>query len=425
MNNVDAGILMNLKKSESPKYIFRDEAANGKYYHYTNFDGFWKIIENESLLATQALFSNDSQELNKGKKLLESDKVIMSKVNEINVDGYIICFCKENDKLSQWRGYCRNGGVSFEFEINNTGLDSTNYYLIKDDEKDNCSLSKAIETYLYPVIYLADDENNQWKEENIKKGESIITELKHIISGRKTEYQISRIINSSVPLIKDIGFYEENEYRVLFENYIESGSNKGVLEDYVKYRDKANKRTPYVTVKFEKSHYEEWENVEKVFIVVDKKQIKKSAQNLINANIVTERGKETFFEDYMKKSVNHYQVNIIEKVKKVQKYCQNQKIEFEILINDDWCLKIGVGNNQKEVFNQIDLLVNYQSQKKNENIIPIFCEGHLPVRSVMISPLDNQDEVYESLRHYFKHGDKFWLKYVNISKSSIPYREPK
>ena len=95
-------------ESQKPNYIFQDVAKNGKYYHYTGFDGFWKIIENESLLATQALFSNDSQEISKGKKLLESSEKIINKVKRIDVDGYILCFCKVNDKLSQWRGYCHN-----------------------------------------------------------------------------------------------------------------------------------------------------------------------------------------------------------------------------------------------------------------------------------------------------------------------------
>ena len=58
-----------------PKYIFQTPSKNGKYYHYTKFDGFWKILENESLLATQALFSNDSQEINKGKLIVESPDI--------------------------------------------------------------------------------------------------------------------------------------------------------------------------------------------------------------------------------------------------------------------------------------------------------------------------------------------------------------
>lgn len=89
------------------------------------------------------------------------------------------------------------------------------------------------------------------------------------------------------------------------------------------------------------------------------------------------------------------------------------------------CIKIGTGANQKNIFQQIDYSINANNVLLNNKIIPIYCEGHLPIRSVMISPSENQHEIYESILHYFRYGNKHWLKYVDVKKSSIPYREPK
>lgn len=411
-------------KSKNPNYIFQKEADNDKYYHYTGFEGFWKIIENESMLATQALFSNDSQEISKGKELLESSKKVISNVKKIDVDSYILCFCKVNDKLSQWRGYCNKGGISLEFEINNTGPDVTHYYLIKSEN--DKTFYYPIETHLYPVVYSYDDKSNSQihiLSQQIMSNKKILNNIERNINEKSTNFQISRIVNSSIPLIKNSGFYEEEEYRILFENYIDSATTKGIIEEFVQYREKNDRRTPYVTVKFGKNENEYSNNVDIVYIVINKNYIKDNTNisNILDSTY----SKKQISDIFLKKGNKEKAYNFIRTAKKVKKICDKNNIKTEIIIKDMCCIKIGTGANQKNIFQQIDYSINANSVLLNNKITPIYCEGHLPIRSVMISPSENQNEVYESVSHFFKYGNKYWLKYVNVKKSSIPYREPK
>lgn len=411
-------------KSKNPNYIFQKEADNNKYYHYTGYEGFWKIIENESLLATQALFSNDSQEICKGKKLLESSKKVVENVKKIYVDSYILCFCKVNDKLSQWRGYCNKGGVSLEFEINNTGSDATHYYLNKS--KNDKIIYYPIETHLYPVVYSFEDKSNNQTHitsEQIMSNKKILNNIEKNINEKSTNFQISRIVNSSIPLIKNSGFYEEEEYRILFENYIDSGTTKGIIEDFVQYREKNDRRTPYVTVKFGKNENEYFQNVDIVYIVINENYIKENTEisNILDSTY----SKKQIFDIFLKKGNKEKAYSFIRTAKKIKKICDENNIKAEIIKKDACYIKIGTGTNQKNIFQKIDYSINANSVLLNNKITPIYCEGHLPIRSVMISPSENQNEIYESISHYFKYGNKYWLKYVNVKKSSIPYREPK
>ena len=73
-------------------------------YHYTSREVFWKIMEGEILLARHIQFSNDSEENRIGKKKMEEAMKGERKVLALSdALPFMICFCKEDDLLSQWR----------------------------------------------------------------------------------------------------------------------------------------------------------------------------------------------------------------------------------------------------------------------------------------------------------------------------------
>jgi hypothetical protein len=51
--------------------------------------------------------------------------------------------------------------------------------------------------------------------------------------------------------------------------------------------------------------------------------------------------------------------------------------------------------------------------------VRIFCDGHLPVRSIKIAPMADQKRVVEQVRRFCK--SIYWLQDVKVSPSRIPY----
>ena len=86
-------------------------------YQYRTLESFWAIIESDSFWATNARFSNDHEEQKLGMKKIRELLGDDAKAVESLGDCYIICFCDEGDKFSQWRGYAPEG-VSIGFDFN-------------------------------------------------------------------------------------------------------------------------------------------------------------------------------------------------------------------------------------------------------------------------------------------------------------------
>jgi hypothetical protein len=101
-------------------------------YHYTESAGFYGILSNKTMWATHIQFLNDSSEFH------HALKMILNRINQAideNSDGhivkmllaikklvgnivpntFIISFSENRDVLSQWRGYCPNGGYNIAF----------------------------------------------------------------------------------------------------------------------------------------------------------------------------------------------------------------------------------------------------------------------------------------------------------------------
>lgn len=120
-------------------------------YHYTTAEGLLGIVGSNTLLATDAEFLNDAQEMQFGRAtvheallaraaaldprpnpMLDTSEasramVIRSAADHLvsPVGGatepkwyavYVACFCEDGDLLSQWRGYGKGGGYALGFD---------------------------------------------------------------------------------------------------------------------------------------------------------------------------------------------------------------------------------------------------------------------------------------------------------------------
>jgi len=197
-------------------------------YHYTSSKGLLGIIKEGEIWVTKIQYLNDSSELNLAFTLirneienqLERESIIRSRneleemkkrldninfsFNESDIGGInlaVTSFSKNANQLSQWRGYCKVGdgyalglyGDKLKEEIQNTA-------------------------YLLPCIY-KEDEQKELVRELVNccslqdPGEDRETEEMPQIN----EISFEKAVLLISPMIKDKGFEDEEEWRLIFK----------------------------------------------------------------------------------------------------------------------------------------------------------------------------------------------------------------
>ncbi len=386
----------------------RKPADPGIYYHYTSLETLWAILETETLRATQARFSNDSEEIKKGVRILEElcsqsgGGPLEKYANRLkngdgeDIDCYIACFCGDSDVLSQWRGYCRSDGVSVGFAFDETRP----CYYFKDADDDE-QVPQAIR--LYPVWYVAEEGKEDYKDKKIISEKDLKDELSERLEELDKLYdeQTCKVfIDAAIPLIKHAGFCEEDEYRLMIRNTPSEHGGKVPfpLNKYVRYSEVDGTKRPYITISFGKNRLDS--HVEEVRLY----------------------GLEECGETELHR--------LLEPPPARRFWSRKRERAFRLVRVDGWEGKpqiiIGPGEDQQEIFEALDRILTADAGRKNRLFpeVKLWCEGHLPIRSIMVSPCQDQKEVIESIQHYCVHK-KFWMKYVEVSGSATPYRRPK
>lgn len=398
-------------------------APLGIYYHYTSLNTLWAILKTETLRATQARFSNDSEEIKKGVHILQSlcskypkDRPLgkcakqLEDRNGEDIDCYIACFCGDSDVLSQWRGYCRSDGVSIGFAFDET---CPCYYFKKDNKdcdnnedgnKDNGSEQISQKIHLYPVWYVT-EKGEESKGKKVISEEDLTNELSEKLKELdelSDEQTCKAFIDATIPLIKHAGFCEENEYRLTIRNALSEHSGKVPfpLDKYVCYFEENGTKKPYISISFGRDHLES--DVDEVQLYGLKKEAVKELKRLLTPLPSPE--------------------NASKKCRLKPAYrlkCKGKRTSPPQIV-------IGPGKNQEDIFNAIDRILIADAGQTSRLFpnVKLWCSGHLPVRSIKVSPCQDQREIIESIRHYCTH-EKFWMKYVEVSGSSTPYRRPK
>lgn len=188
--------------------------AKSRIYHYTSMKILFDILEGDSFWVSNARFSNDATE----EGLLPYERMCEE-------DNFIICFCEEGDQLSQWRGYCHQGGASIKFDMREAG----NYSVLHAEYDKNHKYEIYCNAPL-PVLYI-DDDPAQLK---------IIAD--YLKSG-KDRYKPA-LVDDMIPYFKNSKFYEEKELRMVFTNF------EGNLSSCIRFRNLQNGvKVPYMVVK--------------------------------------------------------------------------------------------------------------------------------------------------------------------------------
>ncbi len=191
-------------------------------FHYTSSDGLIGIIENNNIWNTKINYLNDGLELRLAFQYIRDEIVSMKKnqdtsrsdddLNDMleilnSMDGTnvsITSFTAENDQLSQWRGYCKIGeGYSIGF----------------DGRALNQTITTYIGNHLVPCVYEEEEHKLIIKElinSSILRGR-IETRL-GIIDLPLSQMHFKDALLLITPMIKDKGFAEEREWRLIDTN---------------------------------------------------------------------------------------------------------------------------------------------------------------------------------------------------------------
>ena len=401
--------------------LSRGEGEVPLYYQYRDFGSFWSIIKSDSFWATDARFSNDSEEQRFGTNIMH--RVLpraSSAPPELNED-YIVCFCGEDDKLSQWRGYTADGGVSMGFDFNA----AVPFYVMHNDREDKLGLSSSgyevVFSQLNQVCYLrpkkpeeSDEDYDSYCADRIGCAEGVKSKDRGAIE------ESLRTLRRCAPFIKHRGFKEEDEYRLVFHN------EDGRLSKCVRYRsaDSNGIRRPYVVVCPGDPAYDRRSCVVRLCLrepELTKKlvaELKTSLPRIKTADCTQPVGgtrKKLSSDQICFGCTRRHWVNETSVTKRCG-YSRFDTDNYEFgLHSGENSVIVSQGKNQEKIFNIV-----YDIVKTEDRSIPVWCEGHLPIRSITVGPCTYQREVVENIRHYCRHV--YWLRDVNIKTSTIPFR---
>lgn len=185
------------------------------YYHYTSLEVLFNILDDDSFWASNVRFSND-----------EMEERVIKLHNQTLRDDYIICFSSGDDMLSQWRGYCHNGGAAIEMEMRNP-----KEFSVLHADYDMSKKYRIYENTPLPVVYLKDLKNSYTKRK----------EIENLIDADGFE-DIS--LEDMLPYLKNGKFSEEKELRMVFSNI------NGDLSKCIRFRTLTNGvKVPFIVVK--------------------------------------------------------------------------------------------------------------------------------------------------------------------------------
>lgn len=353
-------------------------------FHYTSMDTFWSMVGSDLMFARNVRFSNDSEEYKLGKEIVER---LLTFPNEEEQDLYMICFCTKRDLLSQWREYGRSGvclgfdlsGEEYYTILSNSQTEKLNkenhqfesfekYAIPKHAGHKECEC-----VYLYARILRVFYVGKKYK--SIKKKYKLINE--RLVD---RELPKDKYLHYMIPYIKHKGFKEENEARLIFNLEPEN------TEYQINYLEEGGIKKPYIKVEFG--------------------EIKQKRENDCTLIVDHIEDFENEFEKGIEKIKKDLKINIL--VDFVNKHSKGQII-------------IGCSEKQKEIFERIDYLVQPWNFLNPNKKIKVWCKGHLPIREITIGPCPNKEDIREGILHYIRNV--YWLKYVEVKCTQIPYRE--
>lgn len=231
-----------------------NDAPPARLFHYTDAGGLIGLLSSRAVWATDARFLNDSTEVSLAREVvinaassvdvktthareLVADLVRLEPWDLVRGNLYVASFSTKRDLLSQWRAY---GGDGLGYAI---GVDTT----IKLAPASNPALPLPLVAHYSKVVYDRNAPGGVLWETVV----GMLQVLDHVDPASGTAragfvYQtILGLIRLIAPTLKNAGFAEEDEWRLIFENH-----SIDVLEP-VQFRPNGRGFSPYVSLRWD------------------------------------------------------------------------------------------------------------------------------------------------------------------------------
>lgn len=224
-------------------------------YHYTTAQGLLGILRSNALWATDLNYMNDFSELNYAWKLIDTEWTKIAGSNSkltppdlenpfrdtilrftefIKPSGaFAVCFCENEDQLSQWRAYAEKGtGYSLGFNKNRLRQGPLGINGLKEIDYDPDTQMKTIKSVL---------------ETYIRENQKLIQASDHPTQQSKMMNVLGEVFRSLYPnffFYKDPVFKEEKEWR-----HIDIRDLKDEVPD-LNFREMKGTVVPYIETRF-------------------------------------------------------------------------------------------------------------------------------------------------------------------------------
>lgn len=226
LESLKSWLYTEVRSEQDYGYDLENKSQPSKLYHYTTLDGLMGIIQTNTLYASDAMFLNDSSELQYGKELISEsinhlidkqdfqttyyggfgdkevdllNRVIKQLSKATFKDIYITCFTTESDILSQWRGYSNNSGVRIGFKRDTLLESFDNVFLSVINYNRKSQLKQIEETLGILLTYAVHGDGKDMPESDVELLPQAMVD----------------ILLSYVSSFKNNAFKEEREYRLI------------------------------------------------------------------------------------------------------------------------------------------------------------------------------------------------------------------
>jgi len=245
----------------------------GRIYHYTSQRGLLGIFTGREIWATKIQYMNDVEEFRHAIQLAETtlenranilgeNPAILHLRKQLSLveskDIFVACFSEAGDLLSQWRGYCPNGGfsVGFHYEDLERVVSSQQCFVgrcIYDLDMKRKLLEEIVDEFLARAVDEADSD------------------------GSSQDFFLNFWILA--PLLKEGSFKEENEWRIV-------SFQRSLKESAIGVREGKSTLVPYLRLKMDTEKHSALNDIE---IVVSPNPDMSLALSGVNALLVSSK----------------------------------------------------------------------------------------------------------------------------------------
>jgi hypothetical protein len=235
-----------------------------------------------------------------------------------------------------------------------------------------------------------------------------------------------KVSRKLAPYIKDSTFEEEKEYRLAIWN------DDGQYDEYIRYRSSGHLQIPFVELRSGSLDMQKYSSSIRANVSENiKGMLIQELKYNVNVN-----NKLVFCRDNKGGSLASNDEDCFGCTMRTIEYWEGDKrytndiykvCSYEtgtVFIKSDVnVIMISQGEDQRRVFNSLAKVVDTMNNDLPENEkIKIWCEGHLPIRKIRVGNSRRKQELKEAITHFCKKSEYYWLRYVDVQVSDIPFR---